>query len=181
MMKRFLTAAFCAMLAIPAFAQEDALKDLPGFVDFGKLAEVYGEPKVQISIGGALLGFVGALAQNNDPEAAAVFSKLKGVRVNVYNTETAGAGAALDQIKRIKGALQAANWSPVVQVNEDGEQVQIFMKMDGNLMDGLTLMAVDEEEAVFINVIGQLDPNELSQVMDNFDIDIEDKMEVKIK
>ena len=35
-------------------------------------------------------------------------------------------------------------------------------------------MAVDEEEAVFINVIGSLDPNELSQVMDNFDVDVGD-------
>ncbi len=29
-------------------------------------------------------------------------------------------------------------------------------------------------------MIGQLDPKELSQVMDNFDIDIEDAMEIDI-
>ena len=31
-MKRFLITAVCALLAIPAMAQEDALKDLPGYV-----------------------------------------------------------------------------------------------------------------------------------------------------
>jgi hypothetical protein len=180
MMKRFLITTVCTLLAFPVMAQEDALKDLPGFVDFGELNSIYGEAKVNISIGGALLGFVGAMTENNDPETAELFNKLKGVRVSVYSTEEMGADAALDQVSRVKSSLQASSWQPVVQVNDDGEQVQIFMKMDGDKMSGLTLMTVDDEEAVFINVIGQLDPRELSQVMDNFDIDIDDAMDIDI-
>jgi len=180
MMKRFLITAVCTFLAFPVIAQEDALKDLPGFVDFGEMNSIYGEPRVNISIGGTLLNFVGAMTEESDPETAALFSKLKGVRVSVYGTEDAGAGAALDQVNRVKSTLQSSDWQPVVQVNDEGEQVQIFMKINGNVMDGLTLMAVDDEEAVFINVIGQLDPKELSQVMDNFDIDLDDAMDIDI-
>lgn len=175
-MKRFLITAFCTLLALPAIAQEDALRDLPGFVDFGEMNSIYGEPKVNISIGGALLGFVGALAKNEDPQAAAIFSKLKGVRVSVYATG-GDAAAALDQVSRVKETLTTLQWSPVVQVNEEGEQVQIFMKMNGEVMDGLTLMAVDGKEAVFINVIGQLDPEELGQLMGRFDMDIGNSLE----
>lgn len=175
-MKRFLITAFCTLLALPAFAQEDALRDLPGFVDFGEMNSIYGEPKVNISIGGALLGFVGALARNEDPQASAIFSKLKGVRVSVYATG-GDAAAALDQVSRVKKNLSALQWSPVVQVNEEGQQVQIFMKMNGEVMDGLTLMAVDGEEAVFINVIGQLDPEELGQLMGRFNVDVKDNLE----
>ncbi|HSM68889.1 MAG TPA: DUF4252 domain-containing protein [Xanthomonadales bacterium] len=175
-MKRFLITAFCTLLALPAMAQEDALRDLPGFVDFGEMNSIYGEPKVNISIGGALLGFVGALAKNEDPQAAAIFSKLQGVRVSVYATG-GDAAAALDQVSRVKKNLSALQWSPVVQVNEEGQQVQIFMKMEGEVMDGLTLMAVDGEEAVFINVIGQLDPEELSQLMGRFDVDLDESLE----
>lgn len=175
-MKRFLIMAFCTVLALPAIAQEDVLRDLPGFVDFGEMNSIYGEPKVNISIGGALLGFVGALAKNEDPQAAAIFSKLKGVRVSVYATGGDSA-AALDQVSRVKESLSALQWSPVVQVNEEGEQVQIFMKMNGEVMDGLTLMAVDGKEAVFINVIGQLDPEELGQLMGRFDVDLEESLE----
>jgi hypothetical protein len=173
-MKRLFITIACTFLALPAIAQEDALKDLPGYVDFGEMASIYGEPKVNISIGGALLGFVGAMAKHGDPEAAEIFKKLKGVRVSVYNTEGADADAALSQVAKVKSSLQGLNWQPIVQVNEDDEQVQIFMNLDGEVMNGLTLMAVDGEEAVFINVIGQLDPNELAEVMDNFDIDIDD-------
>lgn len=172
-MKRFFVTLMCACLALPTMAQEDALQGLPGYVDFGELASIYGEPKVNISIGGALLNFVGILAKKEDPEAAALFSKLQGVRVNVYGTG-GDAGAAMDQVAQVKSRLAGSNWQPVVQVNEEGEQVQIFMNFEGDVMSGLTLMAVDDEEAVFINVIGQLDPNELAQLMDNFDVDVGD-------
>ena len=33
-------------------------------------------------------------------------------------------------------------------------------------------MAVEETEAVFVNVIGSINPDELGKVMNNFDIDI---------
>jgi len=179
-MKRILIALACAFLALPALAQEDALKDLPGFVDFGEMNSVYGEPKVNISIGGAMLGFIAAMTNKSNPEAAAIFNKLKGVRVSVYNTEEVGAEAALAQVNHVKITLQGLNWSPVVQVNEDGEQIQIFMKFDGEKMNGLTLMVVDDEEAVFINVIGEIDPNELSALMNNFDIDLDDAFDIDL-
>jgi len=44
--------------------------------------------------------------------------------------------------------------------------------VDGN-MEGMTVMVVDEEEAVFVNVIGQLNPAELAQVMDKFDVNVD--------
>ena len=47
------------------------------------------------------------------------------------------------------------------------------MKMDGENMEGLTVMVVDEEEAVFVNVIGQLNPAELGKVMETLDVDMD--------
>ena len=39
-----------ALLALPAMAQGDALKDYPGYVDFGELSTLFGEPTVQIAV-----------------------------------------------------------------------------------------------------------------------------------
>ena len=58
-------------------------------------------------------------------------------------------------------------------INEDDEQVLIYMKMDGGIMEGMTVMVVDDEEAVFVNIIGQLDPAELAKVMDSLDVDVD--------
>ena len=161
-----------AMLAVPAIAQEDALKDLPGYVDFGELSSIFGEPTVQISIGESLLNMVGALSAEEDPEAAELFRKLNGVRVNVFETESLAAGA-VDFVKDISTQLNDRGWESVVTVNSADEQVRIYMKISGEKVEGITVMAVEETEAVFVNVIGDINPAELERVMDNFDVEID--------
>ena len=161
-----------ALLALPAVAQEDALKGYAGYVDFGELTGIFGEPTVQISVGEALLNMVGSLSADEDPEAAALFTRLKGVRVNVFeNREIPAEG--LDLVKDVSSKLSALGWESVVTVNSDEEQVRIFMKMNGETIDGITVMAVEATEAVFVNVIGDINPAELEKVMDNFDVDIQ--------
>ncbi len=60
-----------------------------------------------------------------------------------------------------------------MQINEDDEQVLVYMKSVNGNMEGMTVMVVDDEEAVFVNVIGQLNPAELAKVMDRFDVDVD--------
>ena len=169
---KILTGLFCALLALPAMAQEDELKDLPGYVDFGDLSATYGEPKITINLGGTMLNFVGMMSSSESPETSEMISKLKGIRVQIYtldeNTDT-----ARDQFGKTKSSLKSSGWEPIVQVNEDDEQVLVYMKMIEGHMEGMTVMVVDEEEAVFVNVIGQLNPAELGKVMDSFDVDVD--------
>lgn len=166
--------AFCltALLALPAAAQEDALKGYEGYVDFGELRDIFGEPTVQIAVGEALLNMVGSLSAEEDPEAAALFSRLKGVRVNVFENRDIPA-EGMDFVKDVSAKLSSLGWESVVTVNSENEQVRIFMKMSGDQVDGLTVMAVEPTEAVFVNVIGSINPSELEKVMDNFDVDIQ--------
>jgi hypothetical protein len=170
--RRGLAVCLGAMLAMPAIAQEDALKDLPGYVDFGELNSIFGEPTVQISIGESLLNMVGALSAEEDPEAAELFRKLNGVRVNVFETE-AMADGAVDLVKDISTKLAGSGWESVVTVNSADEQVRIYMKLGEDRVDGITVMVVEETEAVFVNVIGDINPAELERVMDNFDVEID--------
>ncbi len=160
------------IVALPLMAQTDDLRDEPGYVDFGELNSAYGEPIVEINIGSALLGFVGALAGDDDPETAAIFDKLKAVRVNVYKVH-GDASAAIDHINDVAAKLSASNWVPIVTVRDEGEHVYILIKMNGEKIEGLTVMAAeDDDEAVFINVIGEIDPDDLSKITDTLDIDL---------
>ena len=172
LIRKILTLGFTAMLAVPAMAQEDALKDYPGYVDFGEMNSIFGEPTVQISVGQSLLGLVGALSASEDPEAAELFKRLNGVRVNVFESDTLTEGA-VDFVKDISAKLSERGWESVVTVNSKEEQVRIFMMINEDQVEGITVMAVEENEAVFVNVIGSLNPEELEKVMDNFDVDID--------
>ncbi len=172
LMSKFVIGLFCALLALPVMAQEDELVDLPGYVDFGDLSATYGEPKITINLGGTMLNFVGMMSSSESPETSEMISKLKGIRVQIYSLDE-NVDAARDQFGKTKSSLKSSGWEPIVQVNEDDEQVLVYMKaIDGN-MEGMTVMVVDDEEAVFVNVIGQLNPAELAQVMDKFDVNVD--------
>ena len=172
MIRKFAVAALTALLAFPVMAQEDALKDFPGYVDFGELGDIFGEPTVQIAVGSSLLGLVGALSAQEDPETADLFKRLNGVRVSVFeNTEVTDEGIAF--VKDASSKLSSMGWESVVTVNSADEQVRIFMKINEDMVEGITVMVVEATEAVFVNVIGNLNPAELEKVMDNFDVKID--------
>jgi len=168
---KILLTVLIGLLSWPALAQDEVMKDLPGYVDFGQLNEIFGEPSVDIAVGQSLLGLVAAFGASEDPEAAELFKRLKGVRVNVF--ETAGLNASgLDHVKSVSSKLSSMGWESVVKVNNADEQVRIFMKLNGDAVEGITIMAIEPDEASFINVIGSLTPDELDRVMDNFDVDM---------
>ena len=172
LMNKFIVGLFSALLALPAIAQEDELKDLPGYVDFGDLSATYGEPKITINLGGTMLNFVGIMSSAESPETSDLISKLKGIRVQIFSMDE-NVDAAIDQFTKTKSSLKSSGWEPIVQVNEDDEQVLVYMKVDSGKMEGMTVMVVDNEEAVFVNIIGQLNPAELGKVMESFDVDVD--------
>jgi HSP20 family molecular chaperone IbpA len=179
--KTALVAVLTLFFTRPVMAQEDELKDLPGYVDFGNLAATYGEPKITINLGGSMLNFVSAMTKSDDPETSQMISKLKGIRVQVFSTENIEGAANLDstmnKFQSVSKSLKSSGWEPIVQINEDDERVLVYMKMQSGNMEGMTVMVVDNEEAVFVNVIGQLNPDELGRVMDTFDVDVDVKVD----
>lgn len=177
-LKSILIGSLCALISLPAIAQEDELKNLAGFVDFGDLSKTYGEPSIAINIGGTLLGFVSAISEESNPETAKMMGQLKGVRVFGYPISE-DPGVARNKFAEVKNSLKSKGWEPVVQVNDAEDQVMIYMKMDGANMEGLTVMTVDATEVMFINIIGKLDPKKLGQMMKNFDVDIDGSLSVQ--
>jgi hypothetical protein len=81
---------------------------------------------------------------------------------------------AVDLVKNVSSKLTGLGWESVVTVNSADEQVRIFMMMNNNQVEGITVMALEETEAVFVNIIGSISPEELGKVMENFDIDVND-------
>jgi hypothetical protein len=127
---------------------------------------------VEIAVGQTLLGLVASFSASEEPESAELFRRLKGVRIQVFDTSPDAAGvnaSALDQVQKISSGLGASGWETVIKVSEPNEQMRMFMKINGKVVEGITVMSVDGNEATFINVIGDIDPASLDKVMDNFE------------
>jgi hypothetical protein len=148
-----------ALLAVgawgSAFAQD--------YFDFGRIPGVPDEPNVQVDLTAPLLAFVSAAAKTADVEGAEVISGLDGVRVRVYqklNDAKAVSAFVEDASKR----LERAGWLRTVYVVDDDNRVRIYVKLKDNQMSGMTVMVVDDNEAVFMNISGKIDPEQLGHL-----------------
>jgi hypothetical protein len=170
-MKTFALALALLTTSVWASSADDALDNMPGYVDLAALSADYGEPRVTVNIGSSLLKLVSAMKQD-DPVAEEALKNLESVRVNVYNT-AGNTRPAAARMQSVSNTLAAQDWDQIVQVREIDEQVDIYVKHGNDRIQGLVVMAVDSEEAVFINILGDIDPAQLSSVMHHIDIDMD--------
>ena len=170
-MKTLILAVALMTSALPALAGDEALASKAGYLDFSVLAADYGEPRVSINLGSSLLRLVSVM-QHDDPVAEAALRNLESIRVNVYDTH-GDSMAAEDRMAIASKALAAASWEQIVRVREPEKRVDIYVKHDDEVVNGVAVMSVDDEEAVFINILGEINPEELSMVMDTVDMDVD--------
>lgn len=172
---RVLIAAAAAVLATgPVMAQDwmDTLPSEAGYVDFGNLTELFGEePKVEVMLGGPLVTFLAEASRQEDPELAKMLDGLKAISVNVYSLDKGDTKAADNRVEELANRLRDDRWQRTVRVNDENSRVHMFMKTDGGQIAGLALMALDgDTEAVFINVVGNVDPAALGKLAGKFGV-----------
>ena len=146
-----------------------------GQIDFAKLASHYGEPKVEVNLSASLMKIISSFADDEDPEAANILSKLESIKVRVYglNGELETANSVVDKVSK---DLKIDDWETLVTVNDNQEKqkVRIFSKSTNDVIDGVVVMVVSPEneggEAVFINIVGEIDPEKIGKVAESLDI-----------
>lgn len=169
--KILLTAAVSIMVSMPAHAIAS------GRIDFADLSSHYGEPKVEVNLSASLMKMIGRFADSEDPEVANILSNLESIKVRVYNLngELEKANSTVDQVS---SKLRADKWETLVTVNdnEENQKVRIFSKSTEDVIDGVVVMVVSPEneggEAVFINIVGEIDPEKIGKVAETLNIDI---------
>jgi hypothetical protein len=151
-----------------------------GYFPFDEIPGLDSEPTVQIDLDPQLMNMFGAAAKGAQGEIASALAGITNVRVRVYEGITEGGEAELLKfVEDTSRTLERGGWKSVVRVNEDGERVRIFVKLAAGgasegTFEGLTVMVVDtggSDEAVFINVAGEIRPEQLGRVASQIGMD----------
>lgn len=142
--------------------------DSPGMFDTNRTTS--------LSIGPALLRFA-AIHMNDDPETKALLKSLDGVRIRIYEVD-GNSDRISRNLKSMGQKLQGDDWAPVMLVNEGGEHTQMFAKSNSRGIQGLTILSVDENEVVVINIMGDIDPAHFKNVM--VALNVEDAPDVRV-
>ena len=163
-------------LAGPAAALTDAeIRKLPGYVDFDAMKLFEGqEARIEVYLKDPMLELVARFIKSEDPELFEVLAKLKLVRVQVFDVDHVQAQKVSEVTSATARQLDEKGWERIVRVREDDEHVDVYLKpsKDYEWLDGLVVMVVDGgEEAIFVNIVGQIDPDDIAKLGEHFDID----------
>lgn len=182
-MKKILTAIVLLAFCIPFIAAQDYTKH-PGYVDFGDFKELSDvEETVEVFIRGPLLRFVSKATRNEDPNLADLLDGLLLIRVHVFEVTPDNEKQVADVIKSISKKLEGKKWERMVRVRKQNEKAEIFTQFGKN--DELTGLVVlgyeDRDEAVFVNIVGRIDPEQLGKLSGKFNIPTLDSVEIEYK
>ena len=180
MWKRLLLCAvFILAAAGTAWAQD--LKDDPGYVDLDAIEDWFEkEPSIIVNVKGALLDLVAEASRYEDPDLADLLRKLKSIQVRGYNMRWADFEEVQQQTQAFARQLESQGWDTVVRVRDHDEDVNIHVRVDDGAIAGMMVMVIspDDDETVFVSIVGQIDPEQIGRLGRKFDIEPLDGMTV---
>jgi hypothetical protein len=151
-------------VAARAGSDEDYTKR-PGYVDFEPMLGGM-ESSVEIFLKGSLLVVVREALKSEDPELSDVLSRIEYVRVQVFPVDRESAANLAEKSRSVAKRLEKKGWELAVKAREEGATVYVYV-LSGKQSEiqGLVVMAIDEnDEAAFVNIVGDIKPAEIGWV-----------------
>ncbi len=140
-----------------------------GFADLESLGMRDTDRVVNLSIGPTLL-HVAATFVDEEPEVRELLRSLDGVRVRVYEIDGDAARVAM-RINDMSQHMQDDGWERVLLVREDKEETHMLLRMVDGYISGMTVLVSDgDSEAVIVNLMGEIHPEQFPDVMLALDV-----------
>jgi hypothetical protein len=164
------------LFASTAGLAADALSEEPGYVDFGDLSALTNsEPSVEISLGSALIRFLCAATEEEEPELAESLCNLRSIRITVFEMQPQDYAEAQAHAKSISEDLESKAWEPAVVMRAEESTVRMYMRTVDDKVAGMAVMVIEPgSEAVFMNIVGEIDPAKLGRVASKFGVSLDD-------
>jgi len=118
---------------------------------------------LEINLGSALIGFVAAALEVEEPELAALIHSLESIRVRVAEAGDLDIESVRSGLSAATGWLDGNQWSPMLRLREDEEEIYVYTKITDGVMRGMVVLAVESNgDAVLVNIVGSLDAASLA-------------------
>jgi hypothetical protein len=168
-------------LALAGHAFAEALP--PGQVDFGTFSSASGGEFVEVNVTSSLISLATKFLEKDQPDVAQVLKGLQLVHVNVIGVNDANRPELETRVQGIRKELEAKGWERIVKVQEKAQDVGVYLKMENkDTVQGLVVVVIDgNKEAVFVNIVGDIKPEQLSVIGEKLHIDPLKKIGDKIE
>jgi hypothetical protein len=188
------TILLCVLLTIAVAATTAVAKDKskaqdytkhPGYVDFNAL-EIFGdqEATIEVYLRKPMLDLLRKFIKDEDPELYRVFGKLQLVRVQVFDVTNGQSDKFDAESSKTVKELDKKGWERVVRVKDEGERVFVYLKPSGDFewIQGIVVIAMEDmEEAVFVNIVGDIHPDDISRLGGHFGVNELDSIRYEVE
>lgn len=129
---------------------------------------------VDVTLDSSLLQMASKFLSDKDADqvkAKKIVSGLKGIYVKSFQFDNAGEYNLAD-VEAVRSQLRTPEWSRIVGVKsrKGGENAEVYIKKGNGQIAGLTIIATEPKELTIVNIVGTIDPEQLSELGGQFGI-----------
>ena len=149
--------------AVAANAQE------PSRLQLGSLDHLAAKASksVDVNIDERLIRLASKVFSDKDAEEREikkVVAGVKGIYVKVFEFENEGQYSLTD-LDTIRTQLRAPGWTRLVNVTSKKEgNLEVYLLMNGDMVNGLAVLANDVKELAVVNIVGPVDLDKLAKL-----------------
>jgi hypothetical protein len=173
-MKNTLIAALAAAFLIgpPAMAQSGKI----GIKHLDKLSSKASQ-YAEVNLSGTVLRIAMKLATKEDPELREELKNIKGIYVRAMSFDKEGPSFSTEDIEAIKRQIVMPPWEHLVRATQKGKggsdgDIGIYVLADPKTetLKGLVVLAAQDKQLAFVNIVGDFDPDKLDLLEGNFGV-----------
>jgi hypothetical protein len=170
------------MLIWPCQAkQSEDISRLPGYIDLEQFLQRDKELSTEVEIRNPLLSLVAMATEGEDADLSKMLRLLKLIKVYSFDVTPEDMISLAHRIQAADDKMIKAKWDRFVKIRKGNEVTNVYMKMNDSQIVGLAILSVDQNQASFVNIIGQIDMRSMSKLGEKFNIPKMDSMNVEKK
>jgi Na+-translocating ferredoxin:NAD+ oxidoreductase RnfG subunit len=174
-MKCLKPVALGAVIFTSALTTNLYAENLPaGQVDFGTISPSHsGGQFVEVNLTSSLISLATKFIAKEQPEIADLLNGLQLVRVNVVGLDDDNRADLEKRIHALRKDLDGKGWERIVVAQQEDQDVSVYLKTKNkDTVQGLVVTVIDgKKQAVFVNVVGNIKPEQLSMIGEKLNID----------
>lgn len=108
---------------------------------------------------------------SDDAEIRDVLKGVKGIYVKSFTFEKEGEYTSAE-VESVMSQLRGGAWSRILSVKsrKDGENVEVYLNLAGDQINGLAVLSIDPKEFTVVNIVGPVDLEKLSKLEGQFGV-----------
>ena len=170
--QRAVLAAAAALLCL-LLTQHASAQDFKVPADIERLSAKAKET-VEVTMDGPMLRWASKFLSSEDPDearTAKMVANLKSIYVRSYEFDHDGGYSHAD-VEELRAQMQRPDWNKIVGVRSEtnGENVDVYIKLENDKMAGIVVIAAEPRELTFVHINGPIEIDQLADLGGEFGV-----------